>query len=344
MATRGIILTEETPEVLVVTQRFDAHVDYLAEQFQKKGVSWIRFEMADFPLRTSFSIELDKGTRSVTMWLGDQVLDLTSVRSVWYRRTETFDLPIEMDPKQRKLARSECRRLIGNVWSVLQDRLWVSKPSAIRNAGHKAEQLIRAAEYGFHVPPTLFSNNPDDVKKFYYSHGGSGNIVYKPHDVIMMPKKDTPEVGVVYTSVLEDKHLERVNEIIPAPGIFQPYVEKDFEARVTVIGDEVFTCAIHSQEVSSTRIDWRAWDWIEGTKSMPPHEPYEMPPHLRDVCLRFVQSYDLKFAAMDFIVTPNGEWVFLEMNPNGQWVWVEEMTGMPMSECFVDLLIDEKHK
>jgi glutathione synthase/RimK-type ligase-like ATP-grasp enzyme len=337
-------MSDTSPEVLVITQRFDAHVDYLAEKFQKRGVSWIRFEMADFPLRISFSIKLDKGSRSVIMRLGDEVLDLTSIRSVWYRRTEKFDLPTEMDPKQRKLARSECRRLLGNVWNVLQDCLWVSKPSSIRNASHKAEQLMRAIEFGFLVPPTLFSNNPADVKQFYYAHGGAGNIVYKPHDVIMMPKEDSREVGVVYTSVLGDEHLKRVNEIIPAPGIFQPYIEKDFEARVTVIGDEIFTCAIHSQEVSSTRIDWRAWDWIEGTRSMPPHEPHEMPSQLRDMCLRFIQSYDLKFAAMDFIVTPSGDWVFLEMNPNGQWVWVEEMTNMPMSECFVDLLISEKHK
>ncbi len=37
------------------------------------------------------------------------------------------------------------------------------------------------------------------------------------------------------------------------------------------------------------------------------------------------------------IVTPSGDWVFLELNPNGQWGWVEDMTQMDMSGAMVRL-------
>jgi D-alanine-D-alanine ligase-like ATP-grasp enzyme len=50
---------------------------------------------------------------------------------------------------------------------------------------------------------------------------------------------------------------------------------------------------------------------------------------------------DLRFGALDFLVTPEGEWVFLEINPNGQWAWIEENTGLPITSAIADILAGE---
>ena len=47
----------------------------------------------------------------------------------------------------------------------------------------------------------------------------------------------------------------------------------------------------------------------------------------------------LNFGCFDFIVTPSGEYVFLECNPNGQWLWVELETGLPISQAIAEFLI-----
>jgi glutathione synthase/RimK-type ligase-like ATP-grasp enzyme len=328
------------PRVLVITEKFDPHVDYVAGQFEKRGIPWLRFHMSEFPMSHSISLEIREDNRKVTLHNNAQSFDLTSVTAVWYRRSEPAGLPATLDPEQRSVARRECQLFFQNLWSVLGDRLWVSPLSSIREADNKAEQLLRASRYGFRTPPTLFTNDPDDVRRFYEQHGGAGKVIYKPHDTIMIPHETKPEVGVVYTTRLNDEHLERISEITPAPGIFQPYIEKDFEVRVTVVGTAVFACAIRSQEMAATRVDWRAWDWMSGIDGMPPHEPYELSHAMRSACIALVQSYGLKFAAIDFIVTRSSEWIFLELNPNGQWVWIEEMTGMPMSEHLVSLLLE----
>lgn len=39
------------------------------------------------------------------------------------------------------------------------------------------------------------------------------------------------------------------------------------------------------------------------------------------------------------IVTPQDEYVFLEINPNGQWLWIERLTNLPISEIIADTLI-----
>jgi glutathione synthase/RimK-type ligase-like ATP-grasp enzyme len=46
----------------------------------------------------------------------------------------------------------------------------------------------------------------------------------------------------------------------------------------------------------------------------------------------------LRFGAIDMIVTPEGRYVFLEINPNGQWRWIEDASGLPISDALCDAL------
>jgi D-alanine-D-alanine ligase-like ATP-grasp enzyme len=44
-----------------------------------------------------------------------------------------------------------------------------------------------------------------------------------------------------------------------------------------------------------------------------------------------MRHLDLEIAGFDFILTPEGEMVFLEINAAGQWAWVQETTGLPIA-------------
>jgi glutathione synthase/RimK-type ligase-like ATP-grasp enzyme len=50
----------------------------------------------------------------------------------------------------------------------------------------------------------------------------------------------------------------------------------------------------------------------------------------------------LNFAAYDFIVTPNEEFYFLEVNPGGQWLWLEKKTGLEISKALAEYMIAGK--
>jgi D-alanine-D-alanine ligase-like ATP-grasp enzyme len=50
----------------------------------------------------------------------------------------------------------------------------------------------------------------------------------------------------------------------------------------------------------------------------------------------------LAYGAIDLILTPDGRYVFIEINPNGQYQWLEDMTGLPISRRIARLLIDGK--
>lgn len=115
-----------------------------------------------------------------------------------------------------------------------------------------------------------------------------------------------------------------------APILFQEYVEKETEIRVTVIGGSVFAAEIDSQSSLEGKDDWRK----AGPGSLKTN-PVQLPKSLSDKCLQIVKELGLNFGTIDLIKTPNGCYVFLELNPNGQWGWLEEATG----ESYTDALV-----
>lgn len=68
------------------------------------------------------------------------------------------------------------------------------------------------------------------------------------------------------------------------------------------------------------------------------HEVYELDETVRKGVGKLMDYYDLEFSACDFILRPNGEIVFLELNPNGQWLWLEYKTGFDLTDRFIDFL------
>ena len=116
----------------------------------------------------------------------------------------------------------------------------------------------------------------------------------------------------------------------------QEYIDKQFELRITIVGCEVFACKIDSQcmDEDKGKVDWRqGYDY--GLK----HEPFDLPAPVADFCRSFLQEMHLHFGCFDFIVTPDGKYVFLECNPNGQWLWIELLTGQKISEAIAECLI-----
>jgi hypothetical protein len=46
----------------------------------------------------------------------------------------------------------------------------------------------------------------------------------------------------------------------------------------------------------------------------------------------------LVYGAFDFVIGPDGTWIFLEVNPGGQFRFVEYRAGVPLTAALADLL------
>jgi glutathione synthase/RimK-type ligase-like ATP-grasp enzyme len=223
------------------------------------------------------------------------------------------------------------------LWGLL-DCLWVNHPLEDGRSRYKLLQLQVANEVGLQVPRSLVTTEPEAVKQFYEECNGK-----MIHKVLGWPyfSEDDPEAPtskMVYTNMVDLNKVD-VSRVQYCPCFFQEYVEKDVELRVTVVGERVFACEIHSQKSANprTHIDWRNYS-LHDT----PHVAATLPAHVEEACRQFVRKLNLQYSALDLIRRPDGEYIFLESNPGGQYGWIEVLSGLPITEALADLLIKGK--
>jgi len=293
------------------------------------GAKFFRFNTESYG--TSVTLASRIGTVGESSYLETCNISILgqNVRSIWNRRSMP---PVcnraEISGDAKIFAEQELHSALHS-WLRSLNARWMSHPDAVRNASYKLPQLRIAREIGFRVPETLMSNNPLEIRDFESVLRGKGSKLAAKLISKGPPKAGHPdEQYVVFTQILSEEDLQNDDAIQICPALYQEYVEKAFELRVTVVSDEIYACEIHSQQSESTLIDWRRYD-LANT----PHLVHDSSPELVRQCLELTHRLHLEFAAIDLIVTPKGETVFLELNPNGQWGWIEELTGLPIANA-----------
>jgi hypothetical protein len=68
-------------------------------------------------------------------------------------------------------------------------------------------------------------------------------------------------------------------------------------------------------------------------------EVTEIPPSVRQRCVELMQELGIVFGCFDFIVTPRGDPVFLEVNQMGQFLFLEAYTDLPILDAFAEFLL-----
>ena len=135
------------------------------------------------------------------------------------------------------------------------------------------------------------------------------------------------------TAAVQRDDLALVDAVRYAPVIFQRFVHADLDLRVTVIEDEIFAAAVHSQP--EYRTDYRLG---LGSASV---TTYQLPHAVATRLLELMKAFDLRFGAIDLRVTPDGDHVFLEVNPAGEYLFISERTGQPIPAAIAACL--ERH-
>lgn len=182
---------------------------------------------------------------------------------------------------------------------------------------------------GLAMPDTLYSNDPDEIRDFIASEGGQ--VIFKI--LTGAPWRDGHTRWVSYASPISKQQLIEDDLLRQTPSIYQSIVPKAFELRVTVMGRQIFAAKVHSQDTKQGRLDWRrAYRELKMT-------PTEIPSQIREQCFLLMKRLNIVFGCFDFIVTPQGDYVFLEVNEAGQFLFVEEYTGLPLLDAFCDFLI-----
>ncbi|HEY2293149.1 MAG TPA: hypothetical protein VGM86_20805, partial [Thermoanaerobaculia bacterium] len=216
------------------------------------------------------------------------------------------------------------------------ETICINPPSRAVEADRKPYQIRVAREVGFAIPPTLFSNDPAKIRGSIRKWGG--RAIYKP----LGSRKNfwwdsqAQRLVTLFTTAIDESSLPDDRTLTLTPGIYQPLLPKAFDLRVTVFGHTVFGTKILSQEQERSQIDWR-----NGQRTLH-YESFEAGTKISQLCISMLCKLGLLMGCFDFVVTPDGDVVFLEVNEGGQFLWLESASGAPILDAFSDFLIQPR--
>jgi glutathione synthase/RimK-type ligase-like ATP-grasp enzyme len=319
--------------ILILTDEImDDHTQCVSQKLRERRADVRVFNPGTFPARAQLSITYSPAGETCRRFhteMGD--IDLDDCRAVWFRRPDQPKADARItNPTARRMVELDSKQVLQNLYDSMECFWLPGAPAMLGRTQLKVAQLKLAGQLGFELPPTLISNSPADFLEFYRAH--NGEIISKLAGLSFFDTFGT-RLGR-YTELVSPRDVAYAPGVRFCPMIFQAYVAKRLELRITVVGDQVFAAEIHSQQTNRTRHDWRRYD-LEET----PHLPHSLPEAISRLCVRLVRRMGLSYGAIDMILTPDGRYVFLEINPNGQYYWIEQMTGLPISDAVCDLLI-----
>lgn len=186
-------------------------------------------------------------------------------------------------------------------------------------------QLKCAGEIGFQTPPALWTNSAQILKSFFSI---DQKVIIKPSTAsVHVDPEHRILSNLIDLSSVSEEHLSR------SPCLFQGYIEKDYELRVYVIGDEIIPIKIESQVNETSSIDWRRY-LISAT----PHSVVEISSDLSAMCSKLTRNLGLPFAAIDIVVQKDGSNCFLECNSSPHWLWIDKLLHAGITESLCRLL------
>ncbi len=315
--------------ILIITHSSDNESPLrVARALEARGARSYRFDTDLFPTEVQLSLDEAGGGR-LSGPAGE--LALGDVSAVWYRRNAIGKgIPKDMEPQLRAPSLEESRRVVLGMMASL-GVFQLDAMEHLRRAEHKPLQLKLARALGMDVPRTLMTNDPEAVRAFAASC--PGGIITKMMASFAVYDAEGRE-QVVFTTPLTPEQLEDLSGLDLCPMTFQERLVKRVELRVTVVGDRVMAAAIDSQALPMAREDWRR----EGVALLDAWKPYALPEALRVRILRLMDALGLNYGAFDFVVTPEGRHVFLEVNPAGEFMWLLRTPGLPIDEALADVL------
>lgn len=317
--------------ILIITNEQDLHTDVVVQELASRHESVIRINTDAFLDSLGMSFTCDSDSASCFLAKDGEHIDVSEIKSVWYRKPVPPKVARLYQGAHKTFVEDEARQALEGFMLLLQDCYWINPCWKLDVASNKLRQLKNAMELGFSIPRTLVTTNVQELMEFY--ERCSGRVVYK---TLFAPVIDYESHStIIRTHQLIPSDISSMSQTLTQPCLFQELIEKSLEIRVTVVGDRIFSAELHTQDLDSTRIDWRRIEGFHGIK----YAKHDLPIEINEKIRSFLKRDGLVYGAFDFILTPQGEYVFLENNPNGEWLWIQINLDLNIAQGIADALV-----
>jgi ATP-GRASP peptide maturase of grasp-with-spasm system len=293
--------------ILIISDSKDLSTTHVIEWLNNMGKKWIRINNEDI-------IQVNFIGKDIVFSVDDFEFRLSEIKSVWHRRVFlNFTIDALNVKEFDQFLHTEMQDIKGYVYFQLTK---LRHLDTVRNAF--VNKLIVndiAQSLGLIVPESYLFNKKEDLSKL---------IQNSVADFITKSISGNPSVNFDNTSIINyttKVSIEDVKSETFAPSLIQNYIEKKYELRIFYFKGDFYSMAILSQRDEQTKMDFRVYNDVKPNRRSPFKLPKEIELKLNDLMLKL--GYDT--GSIDMIVTPEHEYVFLEVNAVGQF----GMTSFP---------------
>ncbi len=313
-------------KVMIVSGAQDVHAQAVMRALAERGDATTELlDLSEFPTKLSLTMAFEEGRRSFRLRRPGEnggTFDLSDIGAVWWRRPQPYGLPDALrDPTHQRFAASETETAFQGLYQSLS-AFWVNEPLRDIAAGRKSWQLAVAQEIGLEIPPTVMTSDPEAAQAFWRQHDGA--VIYKQFIALPDAWRETRR--------LQPEDAPLAEAVRNAPVIFQRYVDAVAEIRAIVVGEEIFAASTDLRQVEypvDVRMNLDA-----------PYQAHALPEEVQTRLLRLMARMGLEYGAIDLRLTPEGRYVFLEINPAGQFLYIERHTGQKIAAALAACLVE----
>jgi glutathione synthase/RimK-type ligase-like ATP-grasp enzyme len=311
--------------LLIFTDEFDSHVDYTLPKLIQSGIPFFRLNLNVAALKTT---QMTFFEYVWTIKTKEGNVSNKEISCVWCRRPFVELMLEEQDIQDTdfKIWKNEWNKTLLGLYNSLSNVKWLNPLRKAYKGENKYYQMTIADQIGFKLPEMIVTNDKQKLIDFALTN--------EPVVLKLMSQEiynDNNTFKGFYVNKILAKDLADFENYGENPIVLQKYIQKAYEVRYTVVGKKHFVCRIESQKSNSAKEDWRRYD-IPNT----PHVEMDPPQYIKDKVDKFLDVLQIEYGALDFIVTPDNEWIFLEINCMGQWLWIENLTGLKISDAIVE--------
>jgi RimK-like ATP-grasp domain len=289
----------------------------VSEALERKRMPYVVLNQRKFSIM-KLKLEITGGQPSGKLQLNGDCYRLDDFSGVFTRLMDYRFLPELKDAPPDSPQRLVCRNLFDTLtrWAEITPARVVNRIAPMGSNFSKPYQAQLIQRYGFEVPETLITNDPELVRQFRAQHG---KVIYKSISGVR---------SIVQT--LTDDDMDRLENIRWCPTQFQAFVEGT-NVRVHTVGKQVFATAIKTEATDYRYAERQSGDHAELRE-------VELSAELAEMCLKLTEGLGLAIAGIDLKVTPDNRVYCFEVNPSPAFSYYEANTGQPISSAVADYL------
>jgi hypothetical protein len=299
--------------ILILGASDDEHAVRMRDHLSRCGADAIQIDGEWFPDRMTIAFDPACGEGEIVMPDG-RAVSFDSITSVYWRNYNGMKPANLPDAHQSFVAENDSRSLFESLLIWLPAR-WVNGWGAVQLHQTKPVQLAMVAQLGIPIPRSIITNAAGPLVDFV---GRNPSSIYKPVQGGAHTRRITAA----------ELHPENLESLRIAPVTIQDEIAGT-NIRAFVAGDRVLAC-----QVSSGAVDFRDDD-------RPDITAHGLPPEQEEACRVIAHALGLVWTGIDFRLTPDGKYVFLEANPSPMFIGFEQYSGLPLTDALAALLLGE---